>query len=347
MIKTIVGLGSISMSGHDAKTLFSYITGKQAIVEGGGSETADKRDESLRRRVAVYRALIDIISDKEDKHEVCRNFFTFAPSGRSTATAIEIEPGTTFDTKWPSSYGVFIWANFDDLPVFHRGGAGGQTPYEPRLVSLTSGSEEGDGVEIFLSGPSNDLVVRLGASRTITVNYAFEIGRWYNIVVTHSAGKDILFKSSEMCVYVNGQLVTKAIVKVPSTSGTLARRSIGNGPKRVPQQTLSASQSSSQSQSQQSQSSAMKRMSSFFHIGSSSSSSSGNSSSSSSNHGGRYQSGNTGDTVGIKDTRMVDGSFKGKIASVTMTHSGTISQELVQTIYSYGPNFTLTSGYLK
>lgn len=335
MIKTIVGLGSISMNGHDAKTLFSYITGKEAIIEGNSDAT---KDESLRRRIAVYRALIDIISNKEDKHEICRNFFTFAPSENKAETSIEIEPGSTFDTKWPSSsYGVFIWANFDDLPVFHRNTANSNaTIYEPRLLSFTNGSEEGEGIEIYLSGQNNDLIVRIGASRIVTVNYAFEIGQWYNIVVTHALGKDILFKSSELCVYINGQLIAKASVKLPSTSGPLARRSIGNGPKRAAHQDPSSSSASSQSQQSQQQGSAMKRMSTFFRLGSSASTGSGGQGGSSS-----------GNDASTRDTRTVDGAFKGKIASVTMTHSGTLSQEIIQTIYSYGPNFTLTSGYLK
>lgn len=337
MIKTIVGLGSISMNGHDAKTLFSYITGKRPIIKvDENSVSTEKKDEPLRRRVAVYRALIDIVSNKEDKHEICRNFFTFAPSEGSTETSIEIEPGTTFDVKWPSSYGVFVWANFDDLPVFHRSNGSSNALYEPRLVSLTSGTEEAEGIEIYLSGQNNDLIVRFGASRSVVVNYAFEIGQWYNIVVTHSSGKDILFKSSDLCVYINGQLLVKASIKLPSTSGALARRSIGNGPKRPLQRQSASSQSQQQ---QQQQESAMKRMSSFFRIGSSSSSSSSSSSGS--------QALKHSNEVGVRDTRAVDRSFRGKIASVTMTHSGMIPQEVIQTIYSYGPNFTLTSGYFK
>ena len=348
MIKTIVALGSVSMSGHDAKALFSYVTGKQAITEGEGA--SDKKDEPLKRRVAVYRGLVDIISNKEDKHEVCRNFFTFPSSGDSdsngntvvSAASIDIEPGTTFDTKWPSSYGVFVWASFDDLPAFHRSSSSSSTRYEPRLVSLVSSNGDGEGIEVYLSGTDNGLVVKIGAVRVVTGKYNFEIGQWYNIAVTHSQGKDLIFKTPELCVYVNGELVAKASVKLPSTSGALAHRTIGSLPKgsaasSLLQRTPPPSQLPSSSSSLQG--SAMKRMSSFFRIGSSSTSSSSASSSSA--------AAEASVSAKARDLRAVDGSFKGRIASVTMTHSGTISPELVQAIFSHGPNFTLTSGYLK
>lgn len=93
------------------------------------------------------------------------------------------------------------------------------------LFSFTS--LEKIGFEVLLKG--NDLIVRTcGGNSSITIKHDFKIGKWYHICLFHYNKKDYLRTIPTLCVYINGVLEHEPILKLPTTTGPLSQRVIGN-----------------------------------------------------------------------------------------------------------------------
>lgn len=83
------------------------------------------------------------------------------------------------------------------------------------------------GFEVLLKG--NDLIVRTcGGNSSITIQHDFKVGKWYHLCFFHYSKKDYLRTIPTLCVYINGVLEHEPILKLPTTSGPLSQRVIGN-----------------------------------------------------------------------------------------------------------------------